>query len=133
VQCLGVAAVPGDHDDEVVGVPDQPPVPETVPAASGPLDFRSHLLLPLPGEVVVERRQRDVGQQRGEYPALRGAGIGLFPPAVGRHDPGFEERLDQRAHPLVRDPPPEAVHQGRMTDLVEAAPDVGFQRPLITA
>ena len=65
------------------------------------------------------------------YPALRGAGVRLFLLAVGRHDPGLEERLDQRAHPLVRDPRPEPVHDGDMPDFVEACPDVGLQHPLI--
>ena len=66
-----------------------------------------------------------------EDPALRGAGVALFQVAVGRHDPGFEERPDQRAHPLVRDPCPEPVHEGDMPDFVEACPDVGLQHPLI--
>ena len=66
-----------------------------------------------------------------EDPALRGAGIRLFPPAVGRHNPGFEERLDQRAHLLVLDPGPKPVHEGDMPDFVEAGPDVGFQHPLV--
>ena len=58
-----------------------------------------------------------------------GARVCLFPVAVGRHDPGFEERLDQREHPLVRDPRPETVHQGDMPDFIEAGPDVGLQHP----
>jgi site-specific DNA recombinase len=79
------------------------------------------------------------GDQRPGYPlrwgrddpTLRGAGVGLFLLSVGRHDPGFEERLDQRAHPLVLDPPPQAAHQRRMIDFIEAGPDVGFQHPLV--
>jgi site-specific DNA recombinase len=58
---------------------------------------------------------------RGD-PALRGAGVTLFQVAVGRHDPGLEERLDQRADPLVRDPGPEPVHEGDMPDFVEGLP-----------
>jgi Recombinase/Phage integrase family/Recombinase zinc beta ribbon domain len=68
---------------------------------------------------------------RSQDPTLRGAGVGLFLLSVGRHDPGFEERLDQRAHPLVLDPPPQAAHQRRMIDFIEAGPDVGFQHPLV--
>jgi Phage integrase family/Recombinase zinc beta ribbon domain len=68
---------------------------------------------------------------RSHDPTLRGAGVGLFLLSVGRHDPGFEERLDQRAHPLVLDPPPQAAHQRRMIDFIEAGPDVGFQHPLV--
>ena len=62
-----------------------------------------------------------------EYPALGGAGQRVLAVAGGRHDPGFEERLDQRAYPLVLDPPPQAAHQGGVVDLVEARPDVGLQ------
>ena len=91
----------------------------------------SHLRLPLPGEVVIQRGQRDVGQQRGQDPALRGAGAALFQVAVGRHDPGFEERLDQRADFLVLDPPAEPVHEGDMPDFVETGPDVGLQDPVV--
>jgi hypothetical protein len=57
--------------------------------------------------------------------------VGFFLLAIGRHDPGFEERLDQRAYPLVLDPGPEPVHEGDMPDFVEACPDVGLQHPLI--
>ncbi len=67
-----------------------------------------------------------------EYPALRGAGVCLFLFAAGRHDPGFEERLDQRAYPLVLDPCPEPVHEGDMPDFVEACPDVGLQHPRVS-
>jgi site-specific DNA recombinase len=89
-------------------------------------------------------RQRDPGpdaegdQRPGSHlrwgredPALRGAGESLFPAAGGRHDPGFEERPDQRAHPLVRDPFPETAHQRGVVDLVETRPDVGLQHPFI--
>jgi len=62
-----VAAVPGHHDDEVVGVPDQPPIAQAVPPALGPFDRRVHHVLPPPGEVVIERGQGDVGQQRGQH------------------------------------------------------------------
>jgi site-specific DNA recombinase len=64
-----------------------------------------------------------------EYPALRGSRVGLFPIAVGRHDPGFEERPGQREHPLVLDPRAEAAHQGSVPDFIEAGPDVGLQHP----
>ena len=66
------------------------------------------------------------------YPPLRGAGIGLFL-AVRGHDPGLEERLDQRQYPLVLDPRPQPVHQGDMPDFVETCLDVGLQHPLIPA
>ena len=54
-QCLGVVALAGHHDDKVVGEPDQPPVAQAVPPALGPLQLGSHLRLPLPGEMVIQR------------------------------------------------------------------------------
>ena len=110
---------------------DQPPRAQPLLPALGPLPGGAHLRLPLPGEVIIQRGQRDVGQQRGEYPAGGGARVCLFPVTVGRHDPGLEERLDQREHALVRDPRAEAAHQGDMPDFVEACPDVGLQDPLV--
>jgi hypothetical protein len=82
--------------------------------------------------MLIQRGQGDVGQQRGEDPALRGAGVSLFHAAAGRHDPGFEERLDQHEHPLVLDPLPYPVHEGDMPDFIEAGPDVGFQHPFVS-
>jgi hypothetical protein len=38
-----------------------------VPFALGPLHLVSHLRVPLPGEVIIQRGQRDVGQQRGQH------------------------------------------------------------------
>ena len=67
-----------------------------------------------------------------EDPARRGAGVALFL-AVRGHDPGFEERLDQRQYPLILDPSAHPVHQGDMPDFVEARPDVGLQYPAVVA
>jgi hypothetical protein len=53
--------------------------------------------------------------------------------AVQGHDPGFEERLDQRQHPLVLDPSPHPVHQGDVPDFIEARSDVGLQYPAVVA
>jgi site-specific DNA recombinase len=66
-----------------------------------------------------------------EDSALRGAGAGLFPAAAGCHDPGFEERPDQRAHSLVLNPGPQALYQGVMPDFIETCPDVGLQHLLV--
>ncbi len=49
---------------EVVGIPDQPVVRQTVPAATGSIDAAAADRLPPLGEVIVEDRQGDVGQQR---------------------------------------------------------------------
>jgi hypothetical protein len=53
-QRLGVTAFPGYQDDEVVGALDQPLVPQALLPALAPLPVGSHLLLPLPGEVVIQ-------------------------------------------------------------------------------
>ncbi len=66
-----------------------------------------------------------------EDPALRGAGVRLFPAAEFREDPGFQERLHQRARTLVLDPYPQPVHQSRMLDFVETGFDVGLQNPAV--
>jgi hypothetical protein len=92
----------------------------------------SHLLPGL-GEVLVQRRQRDVGQQRGEDPALWGAGDRPLKATLLGQDPGVEERLDERQHALVFDPVAHAVHQGRVVDPVKARLDVGLDHPLICA
>ncbi len=47
-------------------------------------------------------------------------------------DPGLEERLDQREHPLVLDPPSHPVHEGRVVDGVKARLDVRVQHPPVT-
>jgi site-specific DNA recombinase len=65
-----------------------------------------------------------------DYPALGGAGMAVFL-AVRGHDPGFEERFDQRQSTFVLDPCPDAAHQGDMPDLVKTCLDVRFQYPLV--
>lgn len=49
----------------------------------------------------------------------------------GRHDPGLQERFDQRQNPLVLDPMPYPFHQRRVPDFIETRLDVGFQHPLM--
>ena len=66
-QRLGAGAGAVDHDDEVVGEADQPPRAQPLLPALGPLPCGAHLRLPLPGEVIIQRGQRDVGQQRGGH------------------------------------------------------------------
>jgi hypothetical protein len=117
-----------DHDHEVVGVADEF---HNRTASASMLDaapFRSERL-PLGVEVLIENGQGDAGQQRGQDPALRGAGPGVLVQAVLGEDACFEERLDQAQDFLVRDPPPQPVQQGLMVDLVEACGDVGLEHP----
>nr|WP_238695431.1 hypothetical protein [Ornithinimicrobium flavum] len=123
--------LPGDQDDEVVGVPDQTVVGPALSLAALPLDLGAHLLLPRGDEVIIQRGQGDVGQQRGQDPALRGAGVRRLPRAGGGHHPGLEERLDQPGHALVADPRSDPVQQRDVIDPVEARLDVGLQHPVV--
>ena len=130
-QCLGVLPAARDADDEVVRVTREP-----VCSAAVASDLLScwpcrHRRLPRPGEVLVQHRQRGVGDQRRENPALRGAGERLFSAAQLRHDPGLEERLDERHDALVRDPPPHPDQSGRVRKRVEARLDISLENPLI--
>ena len=78
-QGLGVFPLAGHEDDEVVGVADEPVVRQAVAAAFLPLLLVGHRRLPLLDEVIIQHGQGDVGQQRGEDPALRGAGDACLP------------------------------------------------------
>ena len=78
-QRLGVFPLAGDEDDEVVGVADESVVRQAMAAAFLSLLLDGHRRLPLPGEVIIQHGQGDVGQQRGEDPALRGAGDACLP------------------------------------------------------
>ncbi len=66
-----------------------------------------------------------------ENPALRGPGQGVFPVSEFGEDPGFQERLHQRAYSFILDPRPETFHQSRMRDFVETGFDVALQHPMI--
>jgi hypothetical protein len=101
----------------------------TVRPGLGPLRVRAHVLVPLLGEVAIQGGQGDVGEQRGESPALHSSRWCLFPVPGAGHDPGFQESLHQREHALVLDPCPDPVHQGCVIDLVEAGPDASFLDP----
>ena len=68
--------------------------------------------LPRPVQVLIERRHRDVEDQRGQDPSLQGAGMGVLVIAEIGEDPGLEEHLDQREHALVLDPGPHPFHDG---------------------
>ena len=131
-QRLGVLPVTSDTDDKVIGVADHPVVRLAVASSLGALSLIAHLL-PCVGEVLVERRQRDIGHQGREDPALRGAGDLRLEDAVAVHDPGLQERLDERQDPLVGDPPSHPVQNGRVRELVKARRDVGLHDPLIRA
>jgi len=61
--------------------------------------------------------------------ALGGPGQCLLPVPELCHDPGFQERLHQRADTLILDPRPEAVHQSRVRNLVETGFDISLEYP----
>jgi hypothetical protein len=81
--------------------------------------------------VLVEHRQRDVGQQRRDDAALRSPGVGVLAFAEFCEDPGLQERFHQGQDPLILDPLPDAVHHRNVLDLVEARMNVRVQNPPI--
>ena len=83
--------------------------------------------------MLVEHREGDVGQQRREDAALRGAGDRVPVGAILGEDAGLQERLHQAQDASVSDPMPHPIQQGRVRDFVEACLDVTFQHPLIGA
>ncbi len=117
------------HDHEVVGIPDDPVRGFSVVATGRPFESGGHVALPGLGEVLVEDRECDVGQQRREDAPLGRAGLGVPRHAVLGEDAGMEERLHQPHDTLVPDPMSHPVHKGRVVDLVEARRDVTFQHP----
>src|SRR5271165_1108982 len=125
--------VTGYHQDEVVAVTDETPGPEALCLAFGALSASAHLLMPLLGEMVVQRREGDIGEQRRENSALRRPGQGVFPVSEFGEDPGFQERFHQRAYTLILDPHPETIHQSRMRNLIETGFDIALQHPLVIA
>ena len=83
----------GHEDDEVVGVADEPVVRQAVATAFLSLLLDGHRRLPLLGEVIIQRGQGDVGQQRGEDPALRGTGDAGFSGPVVVRTPALRKAL----------------------------------------
>ena len=78
-QRLSVLAGAVHHDDKVIGVTDDPPVAQALLHAFLPLVT---VRMPLPGEVLVQCRQRDIGQQRGDH-ALNTVGNFCFEVTLG--------------------------------------------------
>ena len=64
-------------------------------------------------------------------PALRCACQLRFKVTVLGHDPGLQERLDERQHASVCDPPSHSIQNGRVVKLVETRLDVGLHNPLV--
>src|SRR5680860_915025 len=132
-QCLGVVASPGHHDDKVVHIADESPGAKTLATTRAAAHAGGHHRLPGLGEMLVERRQGDVRQERREDAALRGAGGGLFLSAELGDDPSLEKRLDEREDALVLDPVAHTGQKCPVLDGVKAGLDVGLQHPLVGA
>ena len=82
--------------------------------------------------MLIEHRHGDIEDQRAGCPPCGVPVRVSLHFAEFRKDPRFEERLDQREHPLVLDPDPHPVHQGRVRDTVEGRLDVSIQDPPIS-
>jgi hypothetical protein len=54
-------------------------------------------------------------------------------PVVLGHDPGLQERLDERQNTFVCDPPSHSIQNGRVVELIETRLDVSLHDPLIRA
>ena len=80
LQGLDVGPGAVHQDDEVVGIADDPPGRQSQLLAVDDADrwCSSPVWPPRRHHVLIEHAQRDVGQQRGQDPALRGAGVGLL-------------------------------------------------------
>ena len=131
-QGLGVSLGARHHHHEIIRVTHEAIRGVSVVAAGCPLSPGCHVTLPGFGEMIVEDRQRNVGQQRRQDAALRCAHLGVSGDAVLGEDTGTQKRLDQRHHAFVSNPIPNPTQQGRMRDLVEACFDVTFEHPVVT-
>src|ERR1039458_4791960 len=120
---------PGHHQDKIIRVADELIIALAASPALLPLIWSSHLLAPFLVEMVIQHGEGSIRHQRREDPTLGRPCSCLFPVPEFREDPGFQERLYQRAGTLVLDPHPEAVHQCRMRDFVETGFDVGLEYP----
>ena len=123
-----------NEDDEIVCVADDPPSRLAMDAAPAAQVCGRHRPTRPPRlmQVLIEHRQRDVGQQRRQNATLRRAGVGVLVLAEFGEDPGLKERLDQQQHTLVLHSEAHPVHQGRVIDRVEACFDIRIQHPAVT-
>ncbi len=100
----------GTHHHKIVSVADQRAQVRTP-------------VLPQP----VEDMQVDVGQQRRDHPALRGARRRASPPALLHHTRG-EPLPQQLQHPPIRDSQTYQLEQLRLIDAVKVGADIRVQR-----
>ena len=112
-QRLGVLPFACHDDHKIIGVADNPVVgfASTTSRLASVLTARR---VPCSSEMLVERGERDVSHQRRENSALWRAGDRSHQPALLGHDPGLQERLDQRQHAPVSDSRSHPVQNGRV-------------------
>ena len=72
-----------------------PPVPVRFPAIPGAMGIT------FVAEMLVQYRQADIGQKRGNDPSLRGPGVGFPDLPLGGHDARLEELPDQGRSVMV--------------------------------
>lgn len=130
-QPFGRTARAVHHDDEVIRIADEAPIGLAMAAAPLALRRGCHHLLPLPGEMLIQHQQGDVGQQRRQDAALWGPGEGVAALAVLAQNPGLEKRLHQCQDAFVPDPLPQALHQRAVVNGIEARLDVSLQHPVV--
>jgi hypothetical protein len=132
---LDVVAGAVHEHDEVIRIADGSPRRPALRAASGASVGGAHLpvVLPRAMQPLIKQRQGDVEDQRGEDPALRGAGVGVFVLAVLGEDARLQECLHQRQHALVLHFGPHRVHNGAVRDVVEGRLDIGVQHPAVAS
>jgi hypothetical protein len=82
-----------------------------------------------PGELGVQDVQVDIGQQRGDDPALRGPGDRPLEPLLG-HYSCLQPQANQLEHPPVAHPPAHCGEKAIMIDLAEEVADVELGREL---
>jgi hypothetical protein len=58
--------VTGDHQDKVIRITDESPVSLAGACTLAPLFVCAHLFVPLLDEMIVQRRQGNIGEQRGK-------------------------------------------------------------------
>ncbi len=77
----------------------------------------------------LDETQRDIGQQRGEDPALWCTAVAACELSF-RQDASLQERPDQSVEFVVADAATDSVHQVMVVDVIKAALDVAFNGPL---
>jgi hypothetical protein len=127
--CLLTGA--GHQDHEIVRVPDESSDGPALRAKVAALSLPSRRFRPRGLEGLVEGSERQVGEQGGDDPTLRGAGgPSLQPPQLCQHA-RLEERLDERQDPAIGDAPSDPLDHQPMRDGVEAGLQITLDHPVV--